>query len=147
MILNLQNLPTKRRDDRRKRNVTWNLARKDGWERYKSLTKEKNDKIREVIEDEELDIEEVMDRLEKFENKIEFTAFGKTSKKASVPKKGGPKLVHIDESEKAKELIEKQSELIEEEVEKIRRRGGGKINQIHKIAKDLKGAKDPKNWL
>ena len=116
----------------------------DGWERYKSLTKEKNDKIREVIEDEELDIEEVMDRLEKFENKIKFTAFGKTSKKASVPKKGGPKLVHIDESEKAKELIEKQSELIEEEVEKIRRRGGGKINQIHK---DLKGARDPKNWL
>ena len=58
-----------------------------------------------MIEDEELDIEEVMDRLEKFENKIKFTAFGKTSKKASVPKKGGPKLVHIDESEKAKELI------------------------------------------
>ena len=105
-------------------------------------TKEKNDKIREVIEDEELDIEEVMDRLEKFENKIKFTAFGKTSKKVSVPKKGGPKLVHIDESEKAKELIEKQSELIEEEVEKIRRRGGGQINQIHKIAKDLKGARE-----
>ena len=69
MILNLQNLPTKRLDDRRKRNVTWNLARKDGWEKYKSLTKEKSDEIREVIEEEGLDMEEVMDKLEKIEGR------------------------------------------------------------------------------
>ena len=39
-------------------------------------------------------------------------------------------------------MIERQSEIIEKELERIKQKGGGKINQIHKIAKELKGAKD-----
>ena len=38
MILTLENLPTRQQSVSRKKETAWNLARKDGWERYKNLT-------------------------------------------------------------------------------------------------------------
>ena len=142
MILSLKNLPTRRRDEERKKEIAWNLNKKNGWEKYKFLTKKMNEKIKSVIQDEMLDMEEVMERLEKINNKIKFNAFGKTSKKGKVSKKEEPKKDGSEESDKAKELIERQSEIIEKELERIKKKGGGKINLIHKIAKELKGAKE-----
>ena len=139
MLLTLQNLPTGRQSGKREKEVGWNLAKKDGWEKYKRLTEEKSEKIKEVVENEELDIEEVMEKFERIEKKIKFEAFGKTSKKVKVLKKDEPKKDGKND-EKAKELIDKQSKMIEEEVEKIKTSTKGKVGQIHKIAKELKGA-------
>ena len=86
----------------------WNLAKKDGWEKYKQLTEAKSEKIKEIIENEQLDIEEVVEKFERIENKIKFEAFGKTSRKVKVPKKDVPKK-DSENAEKARELIDKQS--------------------------------------
>ena len=142
MILSLQNLPTRRRGEERKKDTVWNLKKKDGWEKYKFLTKKMSEKIKAVVQDETLDMEEVMEKVEKIDNRIKFNAFGKTSKKVTVSRKEDPKKDWADDTEKAKELIEKQSEIVEKEVERIRQKGGGKINQIHRLAKEMKGAKE-----
>ena len=139
MLLTLQNLPTGRQSEKGNKEVGWNLARKNGWEKYKQLTEAKSESIKKVVENEELDIEEVVEKFERIENKIKFEAFGKTSRKVKVikidvPKKDGKN------AEKARELIDKQSKMIEEEVEKIRKSTKGKVGQIYKIAKELKGA-------
>ena len=80
-----------------------------------------------------------MEKFERIENKIKFEAFGKTSRKVKVPKKDVPKK-DGENAEKARELIDKQSKMIEEEVEKIKTSTKGKVGQIYKIAKELKGA-------
>ena len=45
----------------------------------------------------------------------------------------------LEESDVAKDLIEKQSKMIDEEVVKIQKGNSGKVGQIFKIAKQLKG--------
>ena len=84
------------------------MAKKDGWEKYKLLTEAKSEKIKEIIENEQLDIKEVVEKFERIEDKIKFEAFGKTSRKVKVPKKDVPKK-DSENAEKARELIDKQS--------------------------------------
>ena len=55
-----------------------------------------------------MDIEEVVEKFERIENKIKFEAFGKTPRKVKVPKKDVPKK-DSKNAEKARELIDKQS--------------------------------------
>ena len=98
MLLTLQNLPTGKKLGKSGNEAGWNLAKKDGQEKYKQLTEAKSEKIKEIIENE---------------------AFGKTSRKVKVPKKDVPKK-DSENAEKARELIDKQSKMIEEEVEKIK---------------------------
>ena len=89
----------------------WNLAKKDGWEKYKQLTEAKSEKIKEIIENE---------------------AFGKTSRKVKVPKKDVPRK-DGENAEKAGELIDKQSKMIEEEVEKIKTSTKGKLARFTRL--------------
>ena len=51
----------------------------------------------------------------------------------------GPAQGPLGESDVAKDLIEKQSKMIDEEVVKIQKGNNGKVGQIFKIAKQLKG--------
>ena len=60
MILTLQNLSTGRQCEKRKKEVGWNLSKKNGWEKYKLLTDARSEKIKAVVEDSSLDIEDVI---------------------------------------------------------------------------------------
>ena len=121
-----------------------------GWERYKQLSERNSEKIKNLVEDERLNMEEVMKKFEGMHKKIKFQAFGKTTSRAgpNCPVRGlagarpsplGPAQGHPNEEEVAKELIEKQNKMLDKEVEKIREGNNGKFNQIFKIAKQLKG--------
>ena len=166
MLLSLGNLQKAGQNEKREKEVRWNLSKKNGWERYKQLTEANCEKIATLAEDEKLDIESVMSRIEAIENKIKFKAFGKTSWKMKaiekkedirkeIPSAGpkcpvrglaeaslspsGPAQGPLGESDVAKDLIEKQSKMIDEEVVKIQKGNNGKVGQIFKIAKQLKG--------
>ena len=209
MLLSLENLPKVRQREKMEKEVRWNLSKKNGWEKYKQLTEANSEKLTNLVQDEELDIERVMAKIEGIENKIKFKAFGKTSCKMKAVEKqkenrkenpsagpkcpvgglaeasllpsgpaegpmeenevvqqrklindptagagptcpvrglaeaslspSGPAQGPLGESDVAKDLIEKQSKMIDEEVVKIQKGNNGKVGQIFKIAKQLKG--------
>ena len=87
MLLSLENLPKARQNEKREKEVRWNLSKKNGWERYKQLTEANSDKIANLVQDDELDIERLMTKIEGIENKIKFKAFGKTSFKMKAVEK------------------------------------------------------------
>jgi hypothetical protein len=61
----------------------WNLHKQGGWEVYAKKTKEVADKIEEIVNNQGDNIEEVMQKVQKIENKVKFSAFGKTRKLGS----------------------------------------------------------------
>ena len=87
MLLSLENLQKARQNEKREKEVRWNLSKKNGWERYKQLTEANRYKIANLVQDEKLDIERLMTKIEGIENKIKFKAFGKTSCKMKAVEK------------------------------------------------------------
>ena len=65
---------------------TWNLKKVGGWEEYEKQTHMVPNKVEEIIENENISINECMKRIENLDNKVKFTAFGKT-RKIQVKKK------------------------------------------------------------
>ena len=76
LMVVLKNLPTK--IIRRDQECSWNLQKPGGWDAYEKLSDENNEKMDAVIEDESLNIENVMRKIEAMDNKLKFKAFGKT---------------------------------------------------------------------
>ena len=56
----------------------WNLGKPDGWDIYKEATNSIADKIESLAEDDELDINSVMKKLNTLDTKVKFKSFGKT---------------------------------------------------------------------
>ena len=67
-----------RKQDNEKPKPTWNRGKPGGWELYESTTNEAAEKIEKVTEDDEIDINEVMKKIEIIDTKVKFKAFGKT---------------------------------------------------------------------
>ena len=110
--------------------VRWNLARRDGWKKYKRLTEEKSEKIKAVIEDDTIDNEEMLRRVEQIEKKIKFQAFGKATLKRKETMKDIIEVEQGNAANKARELIEKQNNIIEAELAMIKEDKRGKVGQI-----------------
>ena len=65
---------------------TWNLQKEGGWEEYKKQTDKMSSKMTDIVEDDTLTIEDCMKEVDKVNNKVKFSAFGKT-RKTNVRKK------------------------------------------------------------
>ena len=85
-----------------------------------------------------------MEIFEKIHTKVKFKSFGKanTAKKKDV-KKDEPKedKGQENEEEKAKELLKKQIEDADKEIEEIRRKQKGTVGTIYEVAKRVRGGK------
>ena len=103
-LLTIKDLPRRLKEKEEKR-VLWNLARQNGWEEYKRLTNEYSDKLLEIVEDNNLTIEEVINKFEKSLNKIKFKAFGKVTinQRVTKPKK--------EEDESSQDELEDEEKL------------------------------------
>ena len=124
--------------------MQWNLAKKGGWNRYEILSNECADKLDEAIEDERKDVEEVMEIFEKIHTKVKFRSFGKVNtakKKEAKEAKPEDSKGQETEEEKAKELLQKQVEDVEKEIEEIRRKKKGTVGTIYEVAKRVRGGK------
>ena len=84
--------------------------------------------------------------MEQIEKKIKFQAFGKSTlkRKESMRKVVEEVVEEGNDNDKAKELLEKQNSIIESEIKKIKEDKRGKVGQIYKITKVIKG-KDNNN--
>ena len=80
-----QNIPLKSGSPVEEKVVRWNLNKIGGWERYEMLSDKAADKIVEVVEDEENDIEKTAEKVEKIDTQVKIASFGKVKTK----KQGG----------------------------------------------------------
>ena len=78
---------------------------------YKYFSDKYSETLEKIINDDNLSIEEAMDRIDKIENKIKFKAFGKTTinnKRKDKPGKEEEK--EQSEENRAKKVYEEQEE-------------------------------------
>ena len=141
-ILTLEGLP--RVEQRKEKETRWNLAKKDGWNRYKELMEEECEEMEKVIENKEKEIEEVMDKIDQIQDKVKFRSFGKVSiggnkKKAEVTLDKHDE--NESEEEKAKQILKLQIEDTDKHLEKIRNTKNGKVGMIYNAAKTIRGGK------
>ena len=66
---------------------SWNLQRPGGWEVYEEMTNHEAIRIQDIVDNTELSIDEVVEKIEKIETKIKFRAFGKTKPSTCKSKK------------------------------------------------------------
>ena len=64
----------------------WNVLKPGGWERYRDVSDDYADKMEEIIKDRRLNNEEVMEKIDKIQDKIKYIAFGKTKLKTNKNK-------------------------------------------------------------
>ena len=141
-LLTFENLPRAKEKEEEKRTL-WNIAKENGWSEYETYSNEFSEKLEKVVENENMTIEEVMNKFEKIHDKIKFKAFGKVTigtQKRKVTRQNGDS---DDESEeaKAKTMFEEQEKVVEKELQKISETKNGKAGKIWAIRKKVIGGK------
>ena len=120
----------------------WNLKKPGGWQAYKDLSDKAAEMMELIIKDETLPIDEVMEKIESFEKEIKFAAFGKT--RLSGKKKKG-KCESI--LEKEEDILRRQCQKIEDQINEIKGKKLGRVGSIFKIKEMIngpkKGSQDP----
>ena len=122
----------------------WNTYKPGAWERYKEVTKQKADKIEEIVDNEDLTEEEVMKKIDQIEDQIKREAFGKTKIKKPKHLENKPKSKDDkkNEEEEAKDISLKVLERMEEQINKITQdKNKGRCGQIYKVRELVEGPK------
>ena len=121
----------------------WNFHKPGGWEAYKELSDKAADKIEMVINDENLEIDEAMGKIESIEKEIKFASFGKSRINSNKGKRNTNNLYEV----KDEDILKEQSKQIEEQVNKVKEQKLGRIGSIFKLKEGIigpkKGAQEP----
>ena len=126
VTLELKDLP--RQKVKEKKIKMWNLAKKDGWKRYKELTE--NVKIEDIMKDENTDVLEAVANFEKMHEKMKFQAFGKVTVGKNSQGKNDEANDDMDQEKRAEEMFEEEVQAAEKEIEEIRQSKGGKVGKM-----------------
>ena len=89
------------------------------------------------------DEEEVMEKIDKIQKKLKFTAFSKSKPKSEKARKKVMGTKDVTEDEEAMELIKRQSKRIEEEIKKIKDTENGRVGRIFKMKELIFGSRKP----
>jgi hypothetical protein len=118
--------------------VKWNTSNPEGWNNYSWMTNLQAGAIKKICEEEE-SIDEAVKKLKKIDEKVRFSAFGKTKIKTKKPK---PKTSE-DKSEEdiLKEMVAKETQKIEEQIEALKKSNQGRVGKILKIREAISGPK------
>ena len=143
VLLTLTDLP--KVDERKEeKEVRWNLAREGGWKKYEILSNQSENKLKDVVANEEISIEEVKHKFDKVHDKVCFKAFGKVTifkgfrQNTTVidnVKKNKP------EGEVARILQEEEDKRAAEEIEEIKKSKPGKVGRVWEVRKRIVGGK------
>ena len=134
VLIELSEMPRKQHPTKVK--PTWNKGKPGAWDIFERVTDEYAERIEEIVDDSENNIETVMKEIENIDTKIKFISFGKTKAKSkkSVPKRKEDKTQH----EKDVELKQKENERVEKEIEliKVKNQGRGEIGRyLYRISR------------
>ena len=144
LILELKNMPKVKTVV--KSESRWNLQKPGGWEVYKAVMEEAAEKIDNVTEDNTLNVDEVMKKIDAIMDKAKFKAFGKSK---PMTQKAVERRLEIrlkaaqglDEEDKVKELMRKQYNDMEEEINKLKLAKFGRATNVHKMKEIVSGSK------
>jgi hypothetical protein len=114
----------------------WNLKKEGGWDKYKELAEDVSQKVISIAEDKAYSVEEVVEKFYKISDDIKFKAFGKiTIKDRSNVKE---KRKETSEEEEAKELLRKQREKAEEELNQLKNLKKGRVSNVFQIVRSIR---------
>ena len=85
----------------------WNTLKPGGWEKYKEVSEKMTKIISYMTEDTGIKDEHLMNKVDKIQDKMKFTVFGKTTHQAEKAKRK-EKEVAGSESEDAKDLLRRR---------------------------------------
>ena len=141
-MLTFENLPRVQEKEEGKKTL-WNLAKPNGWSDYEKYTNDSSDKLENIVMDENMTIEEIMNKFENIHNRIKFKAFGKVTIGTNKKKVTRQKEDDDDETEevKARLMFEEQGKIVDDELKKINEARHGKAGQIWAIRKKVIGGK------
>ena len=137
-LLTFKNLPKQKGKEREQNILKWNLAKEGGWEMYERITEEKSKKLNKIVK-ENSSIEEKMVKFEKLHDRIKYEAFGKVKVKSNSAKKMDDKESNANES--ADEILKKQREEAEKEIEKLRNEHSSRAGRVWELKKKIVGGK------
>ena len=144
LLLTLKNLPRKKVKKHEKKKA-WNLAKEDGWNIYKTLSDEISDKLNKVIDDDGISIEETMRKFNNMHNDIKYKAFGKVTIGNRKEQAEEEKDNEDDSDEKkAEEMLMDQQNIIQNELNIIKKTKNGKAGQVWAVRRKVIGEKKSK---
>ena len=120
----------------KKPEVKWNTSKPEGWIDYMWISNLHADKIKKACEEEEC-IDKVEKKISNIDDKIRYSAFGKTKiKNKKTKKEPSPNQTEEDAN---KETLSKESKKIEEQVEALKKSKLGRVGQIMKMRSIISG--------
>ena len=142
---------------------TWNLRKEGGWQEYKEQTEKVASIVEDIIKDDDISIEECMTKTEKVNNKVKFTAFGKT-RKSSARRKSHPSQSCTDcgrleegpgsatrlerdctkcmsDSDKLNDVLQNQAQRMEDEINEVKKTRVGRLARVFKMKQKIVGSK------
>ena len=144
LLLTIKNLPRKK-ENKQPKTKAWNLAKENGWKLYKEISDEFSDKLKKVIDNEDLNIEETVRKFEKIHNDIKYKAFGKVtlnnnSNKEHYEEEDNNEEKDTDEK-KAEKWAKDQHVIVEKELNNLKKTKNGKAGQVWAVRKKVIGEK------
>ena len=147
MIIQLEGM--KRAKVKETKESWWNLNKPGGWEIYMLEMEVALKKIDKVIDDDTMSIEEVMKKIYAIMDSVKFKAINKTK---PMTKKATHRRLEIrlaaaqglDDQEKVRELMNKQFDQLEEEINKLKENKYGRVTNVFKMREIVSGPKKGK---
>ena len=144
VIIQLEGLP--RAGKKETSGSHWNLNKPGGWELYKLGLEEAAEKMNDIIDDESRSIEEVMKKVDAIMDSVKFQAFGKTKPmtKKAIQRRLEVRLAAaqgLDGQEKVREIMRKQFDQLEDEINKLKENKFGRITNVFKMREIVAGPK------
>ena len=138
----LVELKMPRLEKKEKAPTMWNKNKPGGWAAYTKKSAEMAKKMNVIVDDDDLEVEMIMEKLDKMQDKLKHATLGKSkmkmSKREAKPEKTSET---ADDEEQATVLKRKESERMEEQIKMITSSKLGRTGQIFKMRDVVVGAK------
>jgi len=128
------------KEEQEEKRMVWNLRKEGGWSLYKEVTDSYSEKVSNIAENMELNIEEMSEAIEKVNNKIKFKAFGKVT--IGVKKKDNKSTEQDkNKNEDAETILNEQVKRAKEEIDKMKSMQNGRVGKVWDVRKKILGEK------
>jgi hypothetical protein len=133
-------MPSSKVEQQKKQVSRWNLHKPGAWEEYEWRTNLQAGRISELVEDENIEITEVVGKVNKELDKIKYKCFGKTKVKVDKKEKAKKDKTGTDEEE-AEAMAAEQSEKVEKQISRITSSKLGRCGNVFKMKEVITGPK------
>ena len=144
LILELKRMPKAKTTV--KKESRWNLQKPGGWQAYKVAMEDVATRMDTITDNQALDAETIMKKNDAIMNKVKFKVFGKSKQ---MTKKASERRLEdrlkaaqgLDSEEKVRDLMRKQYNSMEEEINKLKHAKYGRSTNVFKMKEIVAGAK------